>query len=194
MQILSELPNVLHKHTVYINKTQFNSWQEYLKAFLSEGGIIEAYPSSNSVKTIKVCVSIEPNGHYSLVFSGDEIHVESQFSCWGLSLPQLSADATQLNTYCSSIVEQCKQRNIYGYVDIDFITFIDKKTNQQTLWVIDLFIGYSEHVALYRVMQYTTMGQFNAKKHLYSIKTKQIKQRLRNWQNGAPEYIVKLFV
>ncbi|CAF2085568.1 unnamed protein product [Rotaria magnacalcarata] len=189
-QILCELSDVLDKHTIYINKSQFNSWQEYLKVFLSEGGIIEAYPPSNSVTSITVCLSIEPDGHYSLVCSGDQLHAESQFSCWGLSFPQTSADSNRLNTYCSSIVEQCQQRNIYGYIDIDFITFIDIKTKQQNLWVIDLSIGYSEHISLSRVMQYITTGKFNPQMHSFTVKMKQLKQRLRNWQNGAPEYTI----
>ncbi|CAF3609709.1 unnamed protein product [Rotaria socialis] len=189
-QVLCELSDVLDKHTIYINKKQFNSWQEYLNVFLSEGGIIEAYPPSNSVTSITVCLSIEPDGHYSLVCSGDQLHAESQFSCWGLSFPQTSADSNQLNEYCSSIVEQCRQRNIYGYIDIDFITFIDIKTKQQNLWVIDLCIGYSEHISLSRVMQYITTGKFNPQMHSFTVKMKQLKQRLRNWQNGAPEYTI----
>ena len=123
-----------------------------MKVFLSEGGIIEAYPPTlESITSITICLSIEPNGHHSLICSGDQLHAQSQFSCWGLSFPQSSVDSNQLNTYCSFIAEQCQQRNIYGYIDIDFITFIDMKTNKQKLWIIDLSIGYSEHVSLYYI-------------------------------------------
>jgi hypothetical protein len=96
-----------------------------------------------------------------------------------------------LNNYCSLIVEQCKQRNIYGYIDIDFLTFIDTKTDKQNIWVSDLSIGYSEHVALYRVMRYITTGEFNSQTHSFTVKMKQVKKRLRNWQNGGPELTVK---
>lgn len=157
---------------------------------MSEGGIIEAYPPSYSVTSITVCLSIEPDGHSSLICSGDQLHAESQFSCSGLSFPQSSVDSNQLNNYCASIVEQCRQRNIYGYIDLDFITYIDRKTKQQKLWVTDLCIGYSEHISLYRVMQYVTMGKFNPQTHSFTVKLKQMKQKLRNWQNGAPEYTV----
>jgi hypothetical protein len=163
-----------------------------LKIFLSQGGIIEAYPPSDSVTTITLCLSIEPNGHYSLLCSGDQLHAESQFSCWGLVFPQSTAvDPNQLNTYCSLIVEQCKQRNIYGYIDLDFLIFIDRTTAQQKLWVSDLSIGYSEHVSLFRVMRYITTGEFHPQTHSFIVKMKQMKQKLRNWQNGAPEYTVK---
>jgi hypothetical protein len=190
-KILSELPDVLDKHTIYINKTQFNCWKSYLKVFLSQGGIIEAYPPTDSITSITLCLSIEPDGHHSIICSGDQLHAESQLSCWGLIFPQSSIDPNQLNNYCSLIVEQCHQRYIHGYIDIDFISFIDTKTDKQQIWVVDLSIGYSEHIALFRVMKYITTGQFNPQTHSFSVRTKQIKQRLRNWQNGAPEYIVK---
>jgi hypothetical protein len=193
MKILSELPNVLDKYTIYVNNNQFNSWQSYLKVFLSHGGIIEAYPPSDSVSTTTICLSIEPNGHYSLICSGDQIHAETEFSCWGFVFPQSTIDPNQLNIYCSYIIEQCKQRNIYGHIDIDFLTFIDTKTDKQNIWVSDLSIGYSEHVSHYHVMRYITTGQFNPQTHLFTIKSRQAKQRLRNWQNGAPTYTVRTY-
>ena len=42
-------------------------------------------------------------------------------------------------------------------------------------------------------MQYVTTGQFNSRTHSFVVKIKQLKQRLRNWQNGAPEYTVKKY-
>jgi len=174
-----------------VNKSQFNNWQSYLKIFLAQGGIIEAYPPSDSVTSITVCLSIEPNGHHTIICSGDHLHAESQFSCWGLSFPQSSVESNELNIYCTKIIEQCKQRNIYGYIDIDFVTFIDAKTDKQQLWVVDLSIGYSEHISLYRVMRFVTTGQFDPQTHSFIVKVKQAKQRARNWQGGVPEYNVK---
>ncbi|CAF1300643.1 unnamed protein product [Adineta ricciae] len=189
-RILSELPDVLHKHTVYINKAQFNSWKSYLSVFLTQGGIIEAYPPSDSITSLTISLAIEFNGQYSLICAGDQLHAESQFSCWGLVFPQTSVDPKELNGYCALIAEQCKQRHIYGYVDIDLVTFIDAETDKQHLWVTDLSIGYSEHVSLFRVMKYITTGQFNSQSHSFTVQMKQPKQRLRNWQNGAPEYLI----
>jgi len=40
-------------------------------------------------------------------------------------------------------------------------------------------------------MRYITTGEFHSQTHSFIVKMKQIKQRLRNWQNGAPEYTVK---
>jgi hypothetical protein len=174
-----------------VNKNQFNNWQSYLKIFLTQGGIIEAYPPSDSVTSITMCLEIDPNGHHSIICSGDHLHAESQFSCWGLSFPQSSVEPNEINLYCSKIVEQCKQRNIFGYIDIDFVTFIDAKTDKQQLWVVDLSIGYSEHISLYRVMRFTTAGQFDPQTHSFIVKVKQAKQRVRNQQNATSEYNVR---
>ena len=76
-------------------------------------------------------------------------------------------------------------------MDIDFVTFIDAKTDKQQLWAVDLSIGYSEHVSLYRVLGFVTNGQFDSQTHLYNVKIKQAKQRVRHWQNTAQEYSVR---
>ncbi|CAF1395000.1 unnamed protein product, partial [Didymodactylos carnosus] len=185
-KVLSELPDVLEQHTIYVNKTQFSNWNIFLKVFLTQGGIIEAYPPSDSVTSLTVCIFIEPDGQIRVLCSGDHLHAESEFSCWGLSFPQSSVDPTELNSYCQKIAEQCKQRNIFGYLDIDFVTFIDAKSDKQQLWAVDLSIGYSEHVSMYNVMRYVTTGKFDSSQHLFDVSIKQTK-RLRNWQNGAPE-------
>lgn len=174
-----------------MNKSQFDDWQSYLKIFLSQGGIIEAYPPSDSVTSMSVSISIDPDGQYSIMSSGDHLHAESQFSCWGLSFPQSSVEPNEINLYCSQIVEQCKQRNISGYIDIDFVTFIDAKTDKQQLWVIDLSIGYSEHMSLFRVMKFISGGKFDGQTHAFTVKVKQAKQRTRNWQTTAAEHIVR---
>ena len=59
-KILAELPSVLEKHTIYVNTQQFTSWQSYLKVFLANGGIVEAYPPADAVRTTTICLSIEP--------------------------------------------------------------------------------------------------------------------------------------
>lgn len=70
---------------------------------------------------------IEPDG-VRLVTSGDHIHAQSNYSCWGITFPQTSVEPSVLNETCTRIADACRQRNILGYVDIDFVTFIDPKT------------------------------------------------------------------
>jgi ribosomal protein S10 len=138
-----------------------------------------------------VCLSIEPDGSHRIICSGDHLHAESQFSCWGLSFPQSSVDTNQINKYCTQIVEQCKQRDIYGYFDVDFVTFIDAQTDKQHIWATDISIGYSEHVSLYRVMHFVTAGHFNASTHSYTIQVKQGKQTSKQIERLTQEHKVR---
>ena len=71
---------------------------------------------------------IEPNGATSIVSCGDQIHAESMFSCWGVSIPQSSVEPDILNKACYRIAESCKSRGIMGYFAVDFVTFIDPLT------------------------------------------------------------------
>ena len=59
---------------------------------------------------------------------GDQIHAETPFSCWGLSMPQSSVEPDQLNDACFKIAEACKARGVIGFFAVDFVTFIHPKT------------------------------------------------------------------
>lgn len=110
------------------NTQAYPTWEAFLKAFLSQGGIIEAHPPSDSITALTVSLLIEPDTTVKILSSGDHLHAESQYACWGFTFPQTSVDPTILNEACMKIAESCKQRSIMGYIDIDFVTFIDAKT------------------------------------------------------------------
>lgn len=96
--------------------------------FLSSGGVIEACPPTDSVTVLSVDMLIEPSGQIEVISSGDQIHADNQLQRWGLSIPQASVEPAILNTLSKHIGDACKSRGIVGYVNIDFITFIDPKT------------------------------------------------------------------
>ena len=97
---------------------------------MSHGGVIEAHPPSDNVTGLTVSLLIEPDDIRSvkILSSSDHIHAESAYSCWGFTFPQTSVDPKQLNEACFKIAKECQKRNIIGYIDIDFVTFIDIKT------------------------------------------------------------------
>lgn len=118
----------MNKYAKPANTVVYPTWDDFQTAFLSQGGVLEAHPPSDSVTSLTVSVLIEPDQSYRILSSGDHIHAESPYSCWGLSFPQTSVDPALLNVECNKVINACKQRNIIGYLDIDFITFIDSKT------------------------------------------------------------------
>lgn len=80
--------------------------------------------------SLTVSLLIEPDSNVQIISSADHLHAESQYSCWGYTFPQTSVDTKLLNETCLKVADACKQRHIFGYVDIDFVTFIDAKTVQ----------------------------------------------------------------
>jgi len=40
---------------------------------------------------------------------------------------------------------------------------------EQTLWALDLCLQYSDHLAMYQLMEYVTLGRFEAKTHVFEV-------------------------
>lgn len=192
--IIGELDEILRQHTTFVDDQHFNDWSSYLNVFLSHGGVIEAFPPSDSIRTLTVCLSIEPNGHHSIVCSSTQYQIESMFSSWANSFPQTIIEPLKLNEISHRIIDQCQQRNIYGDVEFDVLVFNDRTTNDQQFWLTDLSIGYSETRAMFNLLTYLTLAKFDQAQHSIVARTKEYKRRLRNWQNGAPEQKVGVFV
>lgn len=86
---------------------------------------------------------IEPTGRANVLCMGDQIHAETPFSCWGVSMPQSSVEPDVLNAACKKVAEACKSRGIIGYLSVDFVTFIDSKT-----------VSNSRHFLIYSMTKY----------------------------------------
>ncbi|XP_074650955.1 IQ domain-containing protein H-like isoform X2 [Tubulanus polymorphus] len=169
MRILAEIPDILDKFAVPADKDIFPTWEKFIEAFLSQGGIVEACPPSESVTTLTVDMLIEPNGHIEMVNMGDQIHASSPFRCWGLSVPQSSVEADQLNKICYDVADACKSRGVVGYFSVDFATFIDPVSMDQKLWAIDLSLCYSDHLAMTQMMKFVTNATLDTKNHTLDV-------------------------
>ncbi|KAH9508924.1 hypothetical protein Btru_048311 [Bulinus truncatus] len=170
IKIHAEIPDILTNYAQPCNSKIFPTWETFLKAFLSQGGIIEACPPSENITALTADLLIEPTGAVSLLTCGDQIHADSQFSCWGLSVPQSSAEPSEINAMCKRIAEACKSRGIMGYMRINFVTFIDPKMKDQKIWATDLCLHYSDSLALFRLMEYVTHGSFQPRTHTFEVK------------------------
>ncbi|XP_065912018.1 IQ domain-containing protein H-like isoform X2 [Dysidea avara] len=154
-RVISELPDILSSETRFSDPNLYTDWDSFLDAFLFKGGVIEAYPPSDSVTSITANMRITPDGIISLLCTGDHICPEP-FRVWGVSLPQCSVEPQLLEEICHRIAKACKARGIIGHFSIKFVTFISPDNGEQQLWATGLDISYGDLTSLYNLLNYIT--------------------------------------
>jgi len=161
-KVLAELPEVLDNYAQPSCPDVFPTWADFLDAFFSQGGIIEACPPSDSVTCLTCDMLIEPTGNVRMMSCGDQIHGDNVLKCWGTSVPQTSVDPSDFYDTSLKIGEACRSRGVVGYFSIDYVTFIDPVTLKQGLWATDLTLRYSNQMAMTQLMLFITKGSLDA--------------------------------
>ncbi|XP_039225597.1 IQ domain-containing protein H isoform X5 [Crotalus tigris] len=169
VKLSQELPGLLAQHAQAVNGKRFPTWGKFLQTFVSQGGVIEAFPPSDSLTSLTVDMLIEPTGEVTMVSCGDQFHADSPLRSSGTTLPQASVEPELLNLLCFKIGEACKSRGVVGYFSIDFVTFIHPQTLRQQVWAIDLDLHYSDHLAMTQVALYVTEGTFNCASSRFQV-------------------------
>ncbi|XP_062403211.1 IQ motif-containing protein H isoform X1 [Sardina pilchardus] len=147
-RFLEEVPQLLARHAQPTNTGVFPTWAQFLEQFLRHGGVVEAYPPSESVTCLTVDLLVEPAGEVRVLSCGDQLHGPNGLEVLGSTVPQTSVCPEALHQLCTRVGRACLDRGILGYLSVDLVTFLQPGTMEQQVWAIDLDLGYSNQLAM----------------------------------------------
>ncbi|KAK5867320.1 hypothetical protein PBY51_011823 [Eleginops maclovinus] len=158
---LDEIPEWLARYAQPAKTSRYSTWACFLETFLRQGGVVEAYPPSDSVTCLTVDLLLEPSGEVTMLSCGDQLHGSCQLEAIGSTVPQTSVQPETLQSICMRVGQACLQRLIVGYVSVDLATFLNCNTMEQKVWAIDLDLTYSDQLAMTQMLLMVTGGTLN---------------------------------
>ncbi|XP_054476032.1 IQ motif-containing protein H [Anoplopoma fimbria] len=161
LRYLDEVPEWLAHYAQPAKTSCYPTWACFLKTFLRQGGVVEAYPASESVTCLTVDLLLEPGGEVTMLSCGDQLQGSCQLEAIGSTVPQTSVHPETLQSICMRVGQACLQRLIVGYVSVDLATFLNRNTMEQKVWAIDLDLTYSDQLAMTQMLLMMTGGTLN---------------------------------
>nr|XP_040018799.1 IQ motif-containing protein H isoform X2 [Gasterosteus aculeatus aculeatus] len=161
LRYLNEVPGWLARHARPAKTSCYRNWACFLKTFLKQGGVVEAYPPSELVSCLTVDLLLDPGGEVTMLSCGDQLQGSCQLEAIGSTVPQTSVNPETLQSISMRVGRACLQRLIVGYVSVDLATFLNRNTGEQKVWAIDLDLAYSDQLAMTQMLLMMTGGTLN---------------------------------
>ncbi|XP_076848448.1 IQ motif-containing protein H isoform X2 [Brachyhypopomus gauderio] len=163
IKFLEAVPALLESHAKPFDTSCYPTWACFLEHFLRKGGVIEAYPPSDSVTSLTVDLLVEPGGEVRTLSCGDQLLGPGSLQVAGCSIPQTSVCPDALHSICMRVGRACQQRQILGHLSVDLVTFLQPETLEQQVWAVDLDLGYSNQLALTQLTLLMTGGTLDCR-------------------------------
>ncbi|XP_068169967.1 IQ motif-containing protein H isoform X2 [Antennarius striatus] len=161
LRYFDEIPEWLTHNARPAKTSCYPNWACFLKTFLRQGGVVEAYPPSDSITCLTVDLLLEPGGQVTMLSCGDQLQDSCQLKALGSTVPQTSVNPENLLSICMRVGEACLQRLIVGYISVDLATFLNHNTMEQKVWAVDLDLSYSDQLAMTQMLLMITGGTLN---------------------------------
>ncbi|CAD8110896.1 unnamed protein product [Paramecium sonneborni] len=141
-------------------KSLYQSYQEYITAFLISGGIVEAFPNQERLKIQKTSFSfhVSPQYEFEEICSYDSYSAHHYVET--IHLYPSSNQAIGNNKLYEEIIVFLKQKKMFGYFTLNLISF------ENQFWAIglDCFLNVSTSINNY----YQCLNKKQSKFYLYS--------------------------
>jgi hypothetical protein len=124
----------------------YPTWERYLEAFLSVGGVVEAVaPQPHVLGSPSAQMLLEPDGHVRWLGAQDQVFSKAQpFARIGGCFPQQTLPHAALKAAATAVANAALQKGIWGHIQVDFVVFRDPIGDALRVWAVDLNIKRSQ--------------------------------------------------
>ena len=167
MRLMENIRTVLKQKVVLAAPEIYKDWKRYVKTFTRIGGVIEACPLDVRGNP-SANLLIEPNGAITLISTQDQIFSTPYRYC-GCSFPQRSVPHAAIRGASLAICAKLYEKNIIGYVGIDFVTFWDAASKSQRLWAVDINVGLTRSASSFALFHFLMGGKIDTSTGEYMV-------------------------
>ena len=151
----------------------YKTWKEYIDAFCTAGGVIEAAPScqSNKIGSPSIAFFIDPDGEIQVIGSFDKFAWREYINA-GWFFPQKSLPNMNLMTISKSIGEVLyEKQGVIGHVTVDLVSFPDPTSpnSHPLFWAVDINWYLTDWAAVWFFFWFLMEGQLDQYTGQYTI-------------------------